>query len=69
MQWLYSCNYDPMKNLEIRRYKCGHYVIRSFITSPSGAYVFHVIPFQRTKKNNLIKLLENYTLYASEVRQ
>lgn len=66
--WLYSCNNSPMKNIEVRRYDCGHYYARGFITSPSGTYVLNILPFQRTKKSNLNEILENYTLYFKGVR-
>lgn len=65
-RWLYSHINNPTKNIEVRRYKCGHYYVRGYITSPSGAYVFNVLPFHRTKKNNLIELLEYYTLFACD---
>ena len=68
-RWLYSCNNNPTKNIEVRRYECGHYYVRGYITSPSGAYILSVLPFHRTKKNNMIELLENYTLLVSEVVQ
>lgn len=67
-RWLYSHNNNPIKNIEVRRYKCGHYYVRGYITSPSGAYLLNVLPFHRTKKNNLIELLEFYSLILSEER-
>lgn len=66
-RWLYSNINNPTKNIEVRRYKCGHYYARGFITSPSGKYVFSVLPFIRIKKSNLFEVLEFYILLSSEV--
>lgn len=67
-RWLYTNMNNPIKNIEIRRYKCGHYYAREYLTSSSGIYILSVSPFQRIKKNDLIELLEYYTLLLSEVR-
>lgn len=66
--WLYTSYNNPIKNIEVRRYKCGHYYAREYITSPSGVYILSVSPFQRTTKSKLIELLEFYELLLSEVR-
>lgn len=65
-RWLYTHINNPTKNIEVRRYECGHYYVRRYITSPNGVYVFDVLPFHRTKKSNLIDLLEYYMLYACD---
>lgn len=67
-RWLYTSYNNPIKNIEVRRYNCGHYYAREYITSPSGIYILSVSPFQRIKKRNLIDLLEFYELLLSEVR-
>lgn len=64
---LYSNRNNPSKNIEVRRYKCGHYHIRGFITTYGGKYVFRVSSFHRTRKGNLLVLLSDYDCYFSEV--
>lgn len=63
---LYTQHNNPTKNIEVRRYKCGHYYVRSFITSYSGKFIFEVAPFQRTTLSKLLELLEWYDIYFSE---
>ena len=64
---LYSNRHNPSKNIEVRRYKCGHYHIRAFITSYDGKYIFAVLSFHRTTKLKLLELIESYDCYFSEV--
>ena len=66
-RWLYTHMTNPIKNIEIRRYKCGHYYVRKFLTTMHGKYILDVFPFQRIKKDKLIELLEHYMLYDCEV--
>lgn len=65
-RWLYTNNHNPTKNLEIRRYKDGHYYMRHFITSPFGAYVFDISHMYRISKNYLLDFIDDYTLYACD---
>ena len=66
-RWLYTNKYNPCKNIEVRRYACGHYYIRRFISSSHGDYIFDVGKFKRTNKENLKVILFPYTLFVSEV--
>ena len=65
-RWLYTHMTNPIENIEIRHYKCGHYYVRKFLSIMQGKYIVDVFPFQRIKKDKLIELLEHYMLYECE---
>lgn len=66
-RWLYTHEIVPLKNLEVKRYKCGHYYIRDFTTSPNGTYVLYVSPLRKVTKKQLIEILEHYFLYGADI--